>query len=474
MMIGNRSRISRRTFLRGALAGGGLATIPLPRLDAMLNGHGTAYASGLPLQRFGVYFIGNGFVPVAFLPPPIMTAPLDAATLTRQLKPFAPVLNKVTVASGFDLHTGRQVGVPHGHFFGALSGVAATGRSRQFQLPTIDMVIKDSKSPLGKTTFKSLQLGVSQATPGVGDATYHAVSGYPNNPNTVDFNPQAVFDRMFKGLVPPHAPASMGSDPTRDLEVSVLDAVRQDAQELQARLGRDDRARLDFHLTSIGALEEQLRGQGQAGVGADLSCAIPTVGPTGGGSSDGLDAKLARVQSDLLVMALACDLTRIFTFQLTMPAAHVHYNVTPALSTDFHDDLCHGDSPDSQPRVQEGSAYALGFMSDLLQKMDAVKEGDGTLLDNSIVLVSTCVSWGKTHTQYEWPCVIGGRGGRNADGKYNLQGGWHYRSSPTGANFSRVLITLANMVGAGLTELGKEGGHVTDAEQVAGLRGPGF
>jgi len=147
--------ISRRAVLRGALVGGGVATIPLPRLSAMLNGNGNAYAAtGRPIQRFGVYFIGNGFVPVAFLPQPILTSPLKAETLTMQLKPFAPVLNKVTIASGFDLHTGRQVGVPHGHFFGALSGMPATGRSRQFQLPTIDMVIKDSKSALGKTAFK--------------------------------------------------------------------------------------------------------------------------------------------------------------------------------------------------------------------------------------------------------------------------------------------------------------------------------
>jgi hypothetical protein len=476
MMIGNKSRISRRAILRGALVGGGLATVPLPRLNAMLNGNGTAYAAtGMPIQRFGIFFIGNGFVPVAFLPPPIVTTPLKVDTLTTQLKPFAPVLPKVTVASGFDLHTGRQLGVPHGHFFGALSGVAATGKSRQFQLPTIDMVIKDSKSALGKTTFKSLQLGVSQATPGVGDATYHAVSGYPNNPNTVDFNPQVVFDRMFKGFMPPAKTGTTMTAPdnTATVEASVLDAVMQDAKDLQARLGKDDRDRLDFHLTSIRSLEDQIKGKGQAGMGADLSCAIPTVGKAGGASSDSLDQGLAKAQTDLMVMALACDLTRIFTFQLTMPAAHVHYNTTPALSTDFHDNLCHGESPDSQPTVQQGAAYSLGYMASLLQQMDQVKEGDGTMLDNSIVLVSTCVSWGKTHTQYEWPCVIGGRGGRNADGKYNLAGGWHYRSNPTGENFSKVLITLANMVGAGLTEFGKDGGHVTEADQVSGLRGPG-
>ena len=84
----------------------------------------------------------------------------------------------------------------------------------------------------------------------------------------------------------------------------------------------------------------------------------------------------------------------------------------------------------------------MSYFSNLLQKMDAVVEGDATMLDNSSVMFSTCVAWGKTHTQYEWPCVIGGRGGRRADGSFNLKGGWHYRPTTSGDNFSKVLLDI--------------------------------
>jgi hypothetical protein len=86
-------------------------------------------------------------------------------------------------------------------------------------------------------------------------------------------------------------------------------------------------------------------------------------------------------------------------------------------------------------------------------------------------MLSSCVSWGKTHTQYEWPCVIGGRGGLRPDGQsYHLQGDWHYRSDPSGGNFSDVLLTLANINQANLTEIGFEGGLST--QEVLGIRGP--
>src|SRR5687767_15511877 len=105
-----KTSISRRALLRGAVIGGGLVTVPLPRLGAMLNGNGTAYAAtGRTIQRFGVYFIGNGFVPSSFAPAPRQTGPLTA--LSPQLAPLDKLKAKLTVVSGFDLKTGRPDGL---------------------------------------------------------------------------------------------------------------------------------------------------------------------------------------------------------------------------------------------------------------------------------------------------------------------------------------------------------------------------
>jgi Protein of unknown function (DUF1552) len=457
------TRINRRAVLRGALAGGALVTIPLPRLGAMFNGNGNAYAAGGAIQRFGIFFAGNGVVPALWVPTPRVTGPLGV--LPEQLAPFEPVKSKITVVSGFDLATGRTNGVPHGHFVGALSGAAATS-NRVYQLPSIDQVI--AKASLGKTTpHKSLEVGVSKASPNVSQAMYHAVSqGGPNTPNYPEYMPSNVFQAFFAGGVGAAPSQDAGVDPTSVAEKSVLDAVMDDVANLGPRLGAEDRARLDQHLDSLRALE--LRVGRTSGGGANATCAMPKSPMDGNVSNDGLDATLADTMSDLVVMALACDLTRVFSYMLTMPAAHVAYPSSLAVGGDFHG-TCHGESPDEQPKVQKGVAYAMGFFSSLLQKLDAIKEGSATMLDNSTVMFSTCVAWGKTHTQYEWPCVIGGRGGVRADGSFNMKGGWHYRADSSDNNFSKVLLTLANMHGSNLTEIGKDGGHVTD--EVAGIRG---
>jgi len=473
-----RSTMGRRAVLRGALLGGGLATIPLPRLGAMLNGNGTAYAAtGKTIQRFGVYFIGNGFVPLSFAPSPRQTGPL--ASLGPQLAPLEKLKAKLTVVSGFDLKTGRPDGLPHGHFFGALSGAHGIPSGRLFALPSIDQVIAVN-SPLGQgVPFRSLEVGVSNATPGVGQKAYHAVSSRGTNAqNDPEFNPVAQFNRLFKSGVPA-TPGGGGAAPTIDptwaVDKSILDVVRVDAQALQTRLGAEDRTRLDSHLTGLRALEDRLQLMSQPRMGADAACKAMNM-TTAGDPSSGLNTKVAAAHDDLMVMALACDQTRVFTYQLTKPAAHVNYGL-PDLNGDFHG-ICHGDGGNDQPKVVKGVVHTMGLFANLLAKMDAIDEGGATMLDNSTILISTCVSWGKTHTQWEWPCVIAGRGGlrAGADGKpdpagrFNFQGGWHYRS-PNSDNFSKVLLTLANLHGARQNSLGKDGG-LTDTE-VHEIFGPG-
>jgi hypothetical protein len=468
--------LSRRAVLRGVLAGGAAVAIPLPRLGAMLNGNGTAYAAGTPIQRFGIFFMGNGVVPNSFAPTPRITGPLG--TLTVQLSLLDPVKSKITVVSGFDLHTGRALGVPHGHFPGGLTGAPATaegapGGRRNYQLPSIDQVI--AKGPLGQCVpYRSLEVSVSNATPGVGEDMYQAVSGAPHAHNFPSSSPTDIFNRLFGKGIGTTAPTSGPVDHTPDVEKSVLDAVIADAADLEKRLGAADRDRLHQHLDSIRSLELRVKGPvggggpGGACGGRDPVCAVPQGHADGNDKNDGLDGTLAHTLADLVVMAMACDMTRVFTYQLTKPAAHVHYGGDPDLGGDFHG-MCHGENPDDQPKVQKGVKYGIGYMASLLQKMDAVKEGDATMLDNSIVMFSTCVAWGKTHTQYEWPCVLGGRGGRRADGSWNLKGGWHYRPTSSGDNFSKVLLTLANINRAGLTEIGMDGGHTT--EEAPGIRG---
>lgn len=472
--------ISRRAALRGTLAGGALVTVPLPRLGAMLDGNGTAYAAGnQSIQRFGVYFIGNGFWPSTFVPKPRATGPLPP--LGEQLAPLAKVKSKLTVVSGFDLWTGRpsSPSVPHGHHVGALSGCAASAANprRAFQLPSIDQVI--ARASLGKTTpFPSFELGVCNATPKVSENMYHAISHKGlNQPNFPEYNAATAFARIFPGgLRPPAAGTPPGPvDRTAEVEKSLLDAVVADAQALQRRLGREDRARLETHLEGIRSLERRIVSPpGGGSVPASAACKEPPRNALDGKAlGDTLSPELARAMADIAVTALACGQTNVFSILLAKPAAYAYFPEI-GMNGGFHS-VCHSAN---QAAVTKGVAYQMQFYAYLLEKMDAVDEGGATMLDNSTVLLSTDVAWGATHTQWEWPCVIAGRGGKTADGKFRLRGDWHYRSSPSGDNFSKVLLTLANINGANLTQFGKNDPNQSGppglglaTEEVPGIKG---
>jgi hypothetical protein len=461
-----KTRISRRAVLRGALIGGGMATIPLPRLGAMLNGNGTAYAAtGKPIQRFGVYFIGNGFLPSTFAPRPWVTGPLG--NLGPALAPLEKVKAKITAVSGFDVKLLREKGTPHCHFIGALTGAPPSGQI--YKLPSIDQVIA-LQGPLGRDVpYKSLEVGGTARSGGVRASNVSAKG--PNQHNVTDYNPSSVFSRLFKNFTPP-TPTPGGNtapppvDPTVALDKSILDSIRQDAADLNKRLGKDDQIRLGVHLDGIREIEKRIDSLSAPRTTADAMCKKGN-DVTMGASGDGLDPKQVDVMDQVLVMAMACDLTRVFTYTLTKPAAHINYGIA-GVSGDFHG-ISHGGN---EAQITKGHNYTMGMFAGLLEKMDAVQEGGATMLDNSTVIISTCVSWPAQHTPWEWPCVIGGRGGfRDGGNKFNLQGGWHYRSESGGDNFSKVNLTLANINGCGLKEIGMVEGRV-DTE-VQGIRGAG-
>jgi hypothetical protein len=265
----------------------------------------------------------------------------------------------------------------------------------------------------------------------------------------------------------------MPVDRRAEVEKSLLDAVIADAQALRTRIGQEDRLRLDSHLEGIRSLERRLVPPSGGTVPAGAACKDPIRNTMDGKAmGDRLSPDLARAQADLAVLALACGQTNVFSLLLAKPAAYASFpeiNMTGG----FHS-VCHSSN---QANVTKGVAYQMGFFGYLLEKMDAVDEGGATMLDNSTVLLSTDVAWGATHTQWEWPCVIGGRGGvrlgadgqPDPSGRLNLRGGWHHRSHSFD-NFSKVLLTLANINEANRTSFGKDGGLATS--EVPDLRGP--
>ena len=165
--------------------------------------------------------------------------------------------------------------------------------------------------------------------------------------------------------------------------------------------------------------------------------------------------------ADLVIAALSCDLTRVFTFIFNYAGSHLYFrNLGPALSKDFHTQICHGEGGD-QPNFNTGVLYTMGCWAYLLEQMDKIQEGEGTLLDNSLVYGSTCVAWGKAHSSTQWPVMIFGRAGGA------LKGNFHY-AAPSDDNVAKVALTIGNIFGLGLKEFGKGPGLVS--EEVAAIR----
>jgi hypothetical protein len=431
--------LNRRMVLRGVLASGAAMALPLPVLDGMLNSHGTAYAAGgmLP-KRYVTWFFGNGVLPPLWNP--TMTG--HDWQLSEQLAPLAAVKDYLTVISGL---TNKHPGTAFHPIGSAASTTGASVQSSTAVLPSIDQLVADTLK--GDAQLKSLELGVSDATPNGGENTLHAISHRGKNAaNYPEFDPHAAFERLFGKP----APTDVNAEKASAAEKSVLDAVIADANELNPKLSLGDQQRLEQHLEGIRQLELRLSKLGTCNAPADPS----TMNVSKDTKSEAPKA-VNDVIADMLAIALSCHQTHTASVAFTLPAAHVYFRgLGSDMNDDFHDTICHTDAGDNahQTRVNRGVIYTMECLAALLTRMKGISEGAGTLLDSSLVYVTSCTSWGKTHAQNEWPVLLAGKAGGA------LSGNLHARFPDE--NLSKVLFSIAQMMGVNVTSLGAAEGLV--------------
>ena len=446
MPVFGRNGISRRTVLRGVLAGGASVIVPLPRLGGMLNGNGTAYADGAALPvRFGFWFFGNGIIPSRWVPN--STGVGDAWTLSEQLAPLLAVKPWLSVITGTDVKVADSAA--HASFPAcALSG--ATNGSKTTLLPTIDQVIAQL---IGKgTTFPTgIHLGIGNSSGGTALGDTMSFSG-PNQPNPPNFSPTKVFQQLmqFANTSTPAAP-----DPELLREKMVLDAVNTQAGALRTKLGSEDQQRLDRHLEGIQELQTQImRAQGPKVTGT-------LINPDTAFGNRGADGSLSRARcqafNDLLVFALATDLTRIFSYTFTPPASFQSYADCGLGTGGYHGDYGHRQSPKgaayATAGMNTGVQFAMTNLADLLTTMKNTPDGASTLLDNSAVYSTSCTSESQTHSPIDFPLLVAGKAG----GK--LKGNTHLRL--VGENSSTVLHTLYTAYGGTAATFGQGLGQVS-------------
>ncbi|MEE2664973.1 MAG: DUF1552 domain-containing protein [Myxococcota bacterium] len=428
------SGLDRRTFLRGAL-GGVAVTVGLPLFDGFLNGNGTALASGAPLPlRFGTWFWGCGMNPGRWNP----NAVGAGYELGPELQPIAGVQQHVTVLSGFSVHLDGRPNHPHkSGVIGTLTG-EAPAKSKDVPAPTLDVLISDEVG--SSTRFRSLEL---TATGSAKDS--YSLRGQ-SVMNSSETSPIELYRRVFgSGFQDPNA-AGFVPDPEVMLRQSVVSAVKDDRKRLETQLGTHDRQRLDDYLTALRQLERQLELQLSAPPPLE-ACQPPGAPAEGrGGSEVGHAEQTHELMTKLLVMALACDQTRVFNMVFSYGASNLHL---PGSQTGHHQ-LTHEEQLDAKLGYQPRASYfvdrSMETWAAFVHELAAFPEGDGSLLDNSVVMAHSETSFAKIHDVLGLPIMLAGRAGGR------IQPGIHVTGA--GDPVTRVGLTLQQIMGVSVDRWG--------------------
>jgi hypothetical protein len=367
-VITKRMRLSRRTLLKGLSAAQAAVTVGLPPLVSMFNSHGTVYAAeGAPVERrFVLWFNGNGIPERYWIPDETGSA----YAMTPCLEPLARLRNDVHVVSGLD--NSAIVNTAFDGHSTAMSALMTCTRysGRGPSGPSLDQLVA---AKLGSDTrFRSLQIGVSQESFGGAMQKNMSWAG-PDRPLPPEEIPHRLFDRLFgardEGWV--------------KRKRSILDAVRENANELRKGLPVEDSQRLDEHLSSVRDLERSI---------ASLPPEFRKVTPPG----EDFDMKdwprIAKIQSDLLAYALATRQTRVASYMLTKCQGLARFPWLGHTAARHHD-YTHKDGKapgaggaEGQRILRDICRWHVEEFAYLVSKLKSIPEGAGTLLDNSMLV----------------------------------------------------------------------------------------
>ncbi len=375
-LITKRARVSRRLFLRGATLAGSPIAVGLPPLVSMFNGSGTAYAASTPAgkivekapeSRFVLWFNGNGIPERYWLP----SETGKGFAMPPCLAPLAPFRNDIHVVTGIDNSAAALPGPGNGHhksMSALMSCTSFTGRGTGGA--SIDQAIAAKIG--GESRFRSLQIGVAQESFGESIQRNMSWSGY-ERALPPEMIPQRLFDRVFgrreEGWV--------------NRKRSVLDAVRADAATLSKTLPEEDRQRVEEQMAAIRDMERAIAG---------LPPEYATVAPPDYDGDMKDWPRIAKLQSDLLAYAFVTRQTRVASYMLTKCQGLSRFPWL-GLTAARHHDYTHADGKapgadgaDGQRVLRDICRWHVEEFAYLVAKLKATPEGDGSVLDNTLLV----------------------------------------------------------------------------------------
>lgn len=412
--------MSRRALLRGAGA-----TLALPLLGAMLPiGRNEAQAGTTAIKRFLAVYFPHGANPAQFWP----TGSVSSFSLSDMMASLEPFKQDVSILRGFANRPGgvHPAGTDEGNGIHArhtgsfltaaplkpTQSSEGNGNGDAGNGVSVDQIIAQAQKEM--TCLPSLVLGARGGEPNSeGEDQFGSV--YMNNVSWTagnkylpkEVNPLNLYDRLT-GCGIGSTGTGTGTDPSvaaqRKFECDVMGSVNEQAKSLMNRVGKDDRETLDKFFTSVEELGHRCDASGGTPPPTTTQCVLPA---KPGAAETDYQTDL-RLMMDLLVFALQCDLTRVATTMIAGAFEYRNFSFIGAGSTNPHD-MTHND--DQHANWGKVTTWTIEQYAYLLGKMKEVKEGDRTLLDNSIVYLGSEFGDGSSHDETNLACVVAGKGG---------------------------------------------------------------
>jgi Protein of unknown function (DUF1552) len=430
--------LSRRSLLRGV--GTALA---LPFLDAMVPAFTRAATTAAAPTRLAFLYVPNGIVMGEWTPRTGSGVGEWAipAELPRITSAIAPHRKDLLILSGLDCHGGNALGDGPGDHGRAGAAYLTSTHPRKsagkdvLAGTSVDQVA--ARKLQGVTRFASLELGCEEGVQGGNcdngySCTYSNTLAWksPTTPLPPEVRPRAVFERLFGSL-------DLGVDPVRRrrqemYEKSILDGVLEDSARLRAALGGADRNKLDEYLTSVREIETRIQSV-ERGVGEVKYPVPPESVPSDFGEH-------SRLMLDLMVLAFQTDLTRVATLLFSIEQSPRAYGAEIGIPEGHHGLTHHSGDQEKIEKVTRINCFHIQSLVYVLEKLRSMPEGDGTLLDHSMIAYGSGISDGNLHDHSNLPLILAG----GANGR--LKGGRHIRYAP-GTPMADLFVAMLDRMG---------------------------
>jgi hypothetical protein len=449
----NHRTLPRRTFLKHTLLYGAGATVALPVLDSLLPS--VARAAGetaaSPPTRMAFMSFPNGAIMDSWRPKGIG----KDFQLPPTLEPLAALKSELNIISGLAQDNGRAKGDGPGDH--ARSAASLLTGAHPVKTAGADIKVGQSVDQVAAeqighlTRLPSLEIGIERGrVAGSCDSGYSCAYSSciswksATTPNAKEIDPRLVFERLFG------EDKSAKAGARRDLlRKSVLDLVADDAQRLKERLGSTDRRKVDEYFTSVRELEVRIGRAEQAAKAERPDFEVPERIPRD------LQEHI-RLMYDLLVLAFQTDTTRIATFMLANEGSNRAYSMVGV--TDGHHELSHHRNEEEKvAKLRKIDRFLVGEFAYFLEKLRSVKEGEGTLLDHSMIFYGSGLSDGNRHRHDDLPVILAGRGGGT------IATGRHI-AIPSETPLNNLFLSMLDRAGAYVESFGDSTGRFKEIE----------